>query len=62
MTDTMSNVMYTAGKLAEELGISQGKVRKLIENHGIAPDEIKRNCKYYSSATLESLKKEVEEV
>ena len=51
--------LYTAGKLAEALGISQGKVRKLILAHEIEPDEIKRGCKYYGQVTLEKLKSEV---
>ena len=61
MSATTSNEMYTTGKLAEALGISQGKVKKLIEIQDISPDEIKRNCKYYSSATLNRLKKEMKE-
>jgi ribosomal protein L30E len=48
--------MYTAGKLAEKLGVSQGKVKKIIEAENIKPDEVKRNCKYYSEATAEKVK------
>jgi predicted transcriptional regulator len=48
--------MYTAGKLAEKLGVSQGKVKKIIEAEKIEPDEIKRNCKYYSEATAQKIK------
>ncbi len=48
--------MFTAGKLAEALGVSQGKVKKLIIENEIEPDEIKRNCKYYGTATLKKLK------
>ena len=48
--------MYTAGKLAEALGVSQGKVKKLIAALQVEPDEVKRNCKYYGSETLERLK------
>ncbi|KKL51531.1 hypothetical protein LCGC14_2294540 [marine sediment metagenome] len=51
--------LYTAGKLAEALEISQGKVKKLIQVHGIEPDEIKRGCKYYGQSTLQKLKAEV---
>ncbi len=47
---------YTAGKLAEKLGVSQGKVKKIIEAENIEPDEVKRNCKYYSEATAERVK------
>jgi plasmid maintenance system antidote protein VapI len=48
--------MYTAGKLAEKLGVSQGKVKKIIEAESIEADEIKRNCKYYSEATAQKIK------
>jgi len=51
--------LFTAGKLAEALGVSQGKVKKLIEAHDIQPDEIKRGCKYYGSATLGKLEAEL---
>ena len=50
-----SEQLLTAGKLAEALGVSQGKVKKLIEQHDIQPDEVKRGCKYYGSATLGKL-------
>ncbi len=60
MTTEKSTEMYTAGKLAEALGISQGKVRKLIDTHNIQPDEVKRGCKYYGSSTLEKLKVEIQ--
>ena len=43
--------LYTAGKLAEKLGVSQGKVKKIIEAEDIEPDEVKRNCKYYGEET-----------
>jgi len=48
--------MYTAGKLAEKLGVSQGKVKKIIEAENIEADEVKRGCKYYSEATAEKIK------
>jgi len=48
--------MYTAGKLAQKLGVSQGKVKKVLKAEGIEPDEVKRNCKYYSEATAEKIK------
>ena len=53
--------MYTAGKLAEKLGVSQGKLKKIIEAEGIEPDEVKRNCKYYSEETAEKIKGLLEE-
>jgi plasmid maintenance system antidote protein VapI len=48
--------MYTAAKLAEKLGVSQGKVKKIIEAANIEADEVKRGCKYYSEATAEKIK------
>ena len=47
--------MYTAGKLAEKLGVSQGKVKKIIEAANIEADEVKRGCKYYTEATAEKI-------
>jgi hypothetical protein len=48
--------MYTAAKLAEKLGVSQGKVKKVIEAANIEPDEVKRGCKYYSEATANKVR------
>ena len=48
--------LYTAGKLAEKLGVSQGKVKKIIEAENIEPDEVKRNCKYYGEETAEKVR------
>jgi hypothetical protein len=48
--------MYAAGKIAQKLGVSQGKVKKVIEAENIEPDEVKRGCKYYSEATVERIK------
>jgi plasmid maintenance system antidote protein VapI len=48
--------MYTAAKLAEALGVSQGKVKKIIATEEIEPDEVKRNCKYYSDETMAKIK------
>ena len=46
----------TAGKLAETLGISAGKVKKLIEELNIKEDSVKGVCKYYGEAALKKLK------
>ena len=48
--------MYTGAKLAEKLGVSQGKVKKIIEAESIEPDEVKRNCKYYGEETAAKIK------
>jgi hypothetical protein len=52
----MAGQRYTAGKLAEALGISAGKVKKLIEVLKIKEDEAKGACKYYGEAALKKLK------
>ena len=57
-TDT-SRTMLTAGKLADALGVSQGKVKKMMTELGIKPDEIQRGCNYYGTATLGRLKTEL---
>lgn len=56
MAAPKASEMYTAGKLAETLGVSQGQVKKLLETHKIEADEVKRGCKYYGPATLKKLK------
>ncbi len=48
--------MHTVAKLAEALGISQGKVKKIIAAEEIEPDEVKRGCKYYSEETAARIK------
>jgi plasmid maintenance system antidote protein VapI len=52
----MAGQMYTAGKLAEALGVSAGKVKKLIEDLKIKEDAAKGACKYYGEAVLKKLK------
>jgi hypothetical protein len=48
--------MYTAGGIAEQLGLTPGAVKKLMEAQKIEPDDIKRGCKYYVEATLQKLR------
>ena len=52
----MAGEMYTAGKLAEALGVSAGKVKKLIDELKIKEDSVKGVCKYYGEAALKKLK------
>ncbi len=40
--------MFTAAKLAEEVGVSPAVVKKLIDTLHIAPVEVKGPCKYYA--------------
>ena len=48
--------LYTVAKLAERLGVSQTKVKKLLEAQDIQPDEIKRGCKYYGPGAREMIR------
>ena len=57
MATKSSSELYTAAKLAEALGVSEGKVKKIIQTLNIQPDEVKRGCKYYGQVTLENIKK-----
>jgi hypothetical protein len=52
--------MLTAAKMAEKLGISQGKIKKAITELNIQPDETKGRCAYFSEATAEKIKTHVE--
>ena len=52
----MAGQLYTTGKLAELLGISAGKVKKLIEELKIKEDSLKGVCKYYGEETFKKLK------
>ena len=54
-----TGTMLTAGKLAEALGVSQGKVKKLIVELRIKPDEVARGCNYYAPSALAKLKAEL---
>ncbi|HVP19237.1 MAG TPA: hypothetical protein VMU36_09590 [Spirochaetia bacterium] len=52
----MAGQLYTTGKLAEALGISAGKVKKLLDELKIKEDSVKGVCKYYGEAALKKLK------
>jgi hypothetical protein len=51
--------MLTAAKLAESLQVSQGKVKKLIDQLGIEPDDVKGACKYYGPSARKKLESEL---
>jgi hypothetical protein len=46
----------TAGKIAEELGVTGGKVKKAIEKLGLAPVEKKGVCSYYARSAVGKIK------
>ncbi len=52
----MAGTKYSPAKLAEALGVSAGKVKKLIAELKIKEDEVKGVCKYYGEAALKKLK------
>lgn len=54
-----TGTMLTAGKLADTLGVSQGKVKKLIKDLNIKPDEVARGCNYYGPSALTKIKAEL---
>jgi hypothetical protein len=39
--------LLTTGKIAERLGVSQGKVSKVVKEKGLEPDAKKGACGYY---------------
>jgi len=39
--------LLTTGKIAEKLGVSQGKVTKIVKAKGLEPDAKKGACGYY---------------
>ena len=49
--------LLTTAKLAEKLGISQGKVKKLIEEQKIKPDAARGKCNFYGPAALDKIRK-----
>ncbi|MDH5717653.1 MAG: hypothetical protein OEZ22_08435 [Spirochaetia bacterium] len=50
--------LYSTGKLAEELGISAGKIKKAIESLNLKPHSTKGKCAYFTEADLKKIKKE----
>jgi hypothetical protein len=48
--------MYTAGNIAKELGVSDGKVKKAIQTLGLKPVAKKGVCSYYGRDALTKVK------
>lgn len=57
-----NSTLYTAGKLAAALGVSDSKVKKLIKELDIQPTEKKGACNYYSQDNLEKLKQALDQI
>ena len=52
--ETKANL--TAASIAKELGVSDGKVKKAIEELGIEPAEKKGACSYYPHSAVSKIK------
>jgi len=48
--------LITAGNIAKELGVPDGKVKKAIQELGIKPAAKKGVCNYYSREVLKRIK------
>lgn len=51
----MSDELLTAGKIAEKLGVSAGKVSKTIKEGALEPDSKKGNCGYFGSEKVKQI-------
>ena len=49
--------LLTGGKIAKDLGVSPAKVKKMIAELELKPDEVKGACKYYGPKNVEKIKK-----
>lgn len=49
--------LLTAGNIAKELGVSDGKVKKAISTLGLEPTRKKGACSYYSRDAVAKIKK-----
>lgn len=48
--------LLTAGNIAKALGVSDGKVKKAIQDLGIKPQAKKGVCNYYGKDTVAKVK------
>ncbi len=53
----MAEEMYTVTKLAKALNVSDTVVKKTLKELRIEPDAKRGACSYYSSETLEKIKR-----
>jgi len=51
--------LFTAGNIAKELGVSDAKVKKAIQELKIEPTSTKGVCNYYSKDVIAKIKKVV---
>lgn len=48
--------LLTAKKVAEKLGVTEAKVKKIIKEQNIEPDAKRGACNYYAPTTVEKIK------
>lgn len=51
--------LLTAGKIAEKLGIPPKKLKQVMEELKIQPDQKRGNCNFYNLQTMEKIKQAV---
>lgn len=51
----MADELLTTGKIAEHLGVSAGKVSKVIKERGLEPDQKKGNCGYFGPEKVKQI-------
>lgn len=51
--------LFTAGNIAKELGVSDAKVKKTIQELKIEPTAKKGVCNYYSKDAISKIKKAI---
>lgn len=51
--------LFTAGKIAKELGVPDAKVKKVIQELGLEPVQKKGPCNYFSAAQMAKVKKAI---
>lgn len=54
--DANEEKLYSVPKLAESLGITPVKLKKVITEMNIEPTTVKCRCNYYSEADVEKIK------
>lgn len=47
--------LLSAGKIAEKLGVSSGKVSKYLKESGLEPDQVKGRCGYFGPEKVKAI-------
>lgn len=53
----MADEMLTAKKIADKIGVPQGKVAKFIKDSNVEPDQVKAGCKYFGPQKVAEIEK-----